>query len=167
MTDHSRWRRGLTAAGLLCSLLAGREATAVSVCVLATTPVVFANYDPFYGAGLTASGTLTVSCSSVIVPTGAVAYTLSLSASQTTGTMARAMGGAFGGRLLYNLYTDASRTVIWGNGSSGTQTVAGSVTPIVSAVPAIRVHTVYGSLPMRQSVRTGLYTDTIYATINY
>ncbi|TRZ56620.1 MAG: SCPU domain-containing protein [Rhodocyclaceae bacterium] len=60
--------------------------------------------------------------------------------------------------LQYNLYKDANRTVIWGDGSGGTATASsnGSTT-----------FTVYGQIPAGQDAAAGVYADSIVATITF
>jgi spore coat protein U-like protein len=67
-------------------------------------------------------------------------------------------------QLFYNLYLDAARTVIWGDGSGGTQALfvrnpQGNNQDI--AVP------LFGRIPARQDRGTGTYTDTIIVTLNF
>jgi len=64
--------------------------------------------------------------------------------------------------LHYELYLDATRSILWGNsagtGLSGlTFANSGWQDPII----------VYGRVPMAQNAVVGVYTDTITATINY
>ena len=63
-------------------------------------------------------------------------------------------------QLNYNLYTDAARTVVWGNGSgtSSIQTVARNRTTTLN---------VYGQIPAGQDAVVGNYTDTILATVTF
>jgi spore coat protein U-like protein len=65
--------------------------------------------------------------------------------------------GAF--TLSYNLYTDASRVTVWGDGSAGTATLNGDAEEAT--------YTLYGRVPARQNVHTGEYTDTLIATVTY
>lgn len=70
--------------------------------------------------------------------------------------------------LNYDLYTNSTRTTIWGDGTGSTQVVADSLT-----VPALfgtsnKDNTVYGRIPGSQSTtRTGSYNDSITVTITY
>ena len=65
--------------------------------------------------------------------------------------------------LDYNLYLDASRVSIWGDGTGGSSRY-GPVTPPNGSPVTV---TIYGRIPARQNVRVGNYTDTITATINF
>jgi len=97
------------------------------------------------------TGTVDVSCD-ISSP-----YTISLSTG--AGTYAsRTMTGS-SGTLVYNLYVDATRLSIWGDGSPGTGTVGGTANTAS--------HTVYGRIPARQNAPVGSYTDTIIVTLTF
>jgi spore coat protein U-like protein len=64
--------------------------------------------------------------------------------------------------LTYQLYSDAARTMIWGDGTAGTVTVSAHV-----ASNGTQNNTVYGRIPALQGVRPGAYTDTITVTVTY
>jgi spore coat protein U-like protein len=151
----------------LCGLLASGAATAAPLCSVSATPLIFGNYDPLSGSAVLVSATVTVSCLTALGPLAAIPYTVSLGPSQTSGTMLRSMAGPLGARLQYNLYTSAARSVVWGDGSGGSQTLPGSVTPASLGVPVVQPHTVHGSVPALQSVRVGAYADGILVTVDY
>ena len=65
--------------------------------------------------------------------------------------------------LNYNLYRDAARTAIWGDGTGGTQVYSDPRTPRNQNVTL----TVYGRIPAGQDVSVGTYTNTVTATINF
>jgi len=154
-------------AGLCAVLVCGGPAWAAPTCGITATPMVFGNYDPLSGSPVLLTSTVTVTCITLSAPIAAIPYTLSLGASQTSGTMSRSLAGPLGARLQYNLYTSAGRTVVWGNGSGGTQTVGSSVTPAGLGIPATKGHTVHGRLPAQQNVRVGAYADSVIVTIDY
>jgi spore coat protein U-like protein len=62
-------------------------------------------------------------------------------------------------QLNYNLFVDASRVVVWGDGSGGSSTVA--LTAAAADIP------VYGRVPGGQNVPAGSYIDTIVVTVTY
>ena len=75
---------------------------------------------------------------------------------------------AFGpGRLNYNLFHDAARTSIWGNGLSGTGIATASLRSVpVSETGHISAQfPVYGRVPALQAVGMGGYSDTIVVTV--
>jgi spore coat protein U-like protein len=69
-----------------------------------------------------------------------------------------------GGELLgYNLFRDAARTTIWGDGTSGTSVYFDASPPKDTNVNV----TVYGRVSAGQDVSAGTFADTISATINF
>ena len=65
--------------------------------------------------------------------------------------------------LTYNLYLDASRTTIWGDGTGGTQAYSD---PSAKKNQSVTV-TIYGRIPAGQDVSAVSYSNTITATINF
>ena len=59
-------------------------------------------------------------------------------------------------RLEYNLYVDAARTVVWGDGTNGT--AAYTAVPVDGQVVSIPI---YGRIPPQQNVAPGSYSSTI------
>ena len=70
--------------------------------------------------------------------------------------------------LNYNLFSNATYTQIWGNGTGGSTRVAYSllVNP-GNYVQNVMDHPIYGRIPAQQAVDTGLYTDTILVTLTF
>ena len=61
----------------------------------------------------------------------------------------------------YTMYTDAGRTTIWGDGSSGNSVNSLTGTGSAQAIP------VYGRIPMGQTPAMGIYNDTILVTLTF
>ncbi len=125
-------------------------------CNVSTTPLVFGSYAPLSGAQLTASGAASVNC---LILGGTVQIALSSGGGSFT---PRTMLGPGGAKLKYNLYTSAAYTTIWGDGTSGTATVA-LVVPLLAPASA----TIYGLVPGAQDVPVGSYSSTVTATITF
>jgi spore coat protein U-like protein len=62
--------------------------------------------------------------------------------------------------LTYNIYTSASRSIVWGDGHGGSssQTAYKNSTTTLS---------LFGQIPAGQDVATGTYTDNLDATVNF
>jgi len=120
-------------------------------CTVSAGTVAFGTYNPFTTQSLDSAGTINVNCA----PSSS--YTLSLSTGG--GSYAQRQLSDSGELLYYNLYTSASRTVIWGDGSGGSGTVAGSGEDVN--------HTVYGRIPALQNVKAGSYGDSIIVTVTF
>jgi spore coat protein U-like protein len=82
--------------------------------------------------------------------------------------LARSMAGP-GGTLLYNLYRDGARSLVWGNGFGGTGVATGkfAVGPGVGNSTRTLSFPIYGRLPPQQVVGTGNYADTITVTLEF
>jgi len=122
-----------------------------SACTVSLTGVSFGNYDPFSSVNLDSTGNVAVTCSP------ASPYTIALSPGNAAQTERRMQSGAQ--VLAYNLFTDATRTAVWGDGTGTTLTVSGS--------GSAGGHPIYGRIPARQNVAIGSYTDAITVTVTF
>jgi len=129
-----------------------------AACTISATGVNFGNYDVFTAAADDSTGTITLRCGNA---DNHVTVTLSRGSSGTFSP--RRMAKAGGEQLAYNVYTDATRTTIWGDGTGGTSIYSQANPPNNQDV----VVTVYGRIPASQDVSVGSYTDTLVATINF
>jgi spore coat protein U-like protein len=152
-----------TALGATATTTFGVSVTVNSNCLVSASNLAFPNYTPA-GGNLTATTTVLVRC------TKSTAFTVALNAGTTGGgTLAqRLMTNGSGSTVQYNLYTDSADTHIWGDGTGGTQTVAGTGngTTVGNAIS----ETVYGQLldsATNQVAPPGAYTDTIPVTVTY
>ena len=136
---------------LVCALPLVASMPCRAACTVSTTSVSFSTYDVFSTSNSDITATVTVRCNP------SQAYSLSLSTGAGTYASRTLLNGSF--TLSYNLYTDAARLTIWGDGSSGTSTVSGNAKNAT--------HTVYGRIPASQNVHAGSYSDTIIVTITY
>ena len=65
--------------------------------------------------------------------------------------------------LNYNLYRDAARTTIWGDGTGSTA----SYTQVGLPNNTAQNLTIYARIPAAQDVRAGTYTDSVTVTIDF
>ena len=142
-------RAGLALAALPVAFLSTPAAAAI--CDVSSPGVNFGNYDPLSSSATDGVGNINVSCDAE------VSFTITLSSGMASYAERHMIAGA--NVLAYNLYVDAARVMVWGDGTAGTSTV--------SATATIADRTVYGRLPPRQSVPAGSYIDTITVTITY
>jgi spore coat protein U-like protein len=63
--------------------------------------------------------------------------------------------------LGYQLYLDAGRSSVWGDGSASSSTSSGTGTGSAQTL------TIYGRLPSLANVVPGSYTDTVTVTVSY
>jgi len=126
-------------------------------CTISATSVNFGNYNVFAGAALDSTGTISYRCNAA-----AANITIALSRGTSSTYTPRTM--ALSGEIMnYNLYTNAARTTIWGDGTGGTAVHFQGNPPNNSNVNV----TIFGRIPAGQDVRAGSFTDTISATINF
>ena len=121
--------------------------------ISSVVPVAFGTINPLDAVNVDSAGSIAVSCDaltpySIVLGSGAGAFA------------ARTM--VSGGNLLeYNLYVDELRTLIWGDGTGGSQTVAGS------ADITGTLHTVYGRVPAQVEAVPGTYSDSVAITVTF
>ncbi|MHA6845411.1 spore coat U domain-containing protein [Ralstonia syzygii] len=133
------------------------SATLVSDCLISATNLNFGTAGVLTSA-LTASSAITLNC------TNQAPWTLALSAGSGS-------GATFSSRLLtrgggtqtvgYNLYTSSAHTTVWGDGTGGSSTVAGTGTGLAQST------TVFGRVPTQTTPQAGMYSDTIIVTVTY
>jgi spore coat protein U-like protein len=136
---------------LLCILAIGLPGLAAAECSLSVVNVSFGSYDTLSPLDSEITGSIGVSCDEE------TAGELSLSAG--LGTFAARQMRSGPQSLVYNLYLDAARLTIWGDGSPGTSLLSLSGTG--------GNYTVYGRIPSRQNVSLGDYSDTITVTLTF
>lgn len=147
MTARRRWV--LRAAGGLMLVLAAPAAALV--CTATAQGVAFGPYDTLSASSTDGVGNVQVACLS---PTS---FTVSLSAGNGSYAQRVMSGGA--DQLEYNLYIDAARTSVWGDGLGATGNL--SATGLIVDLP------IYGRIPAQQNVTANAYADSITVTVIY
>jgi spore coat protein U-like protein len=125
-------------------------------CTVTTTPAGFGDYDMSLSTPLDTVAEISATC--------AVAYTVKLDPGQNSmgDYHSRQMRSAAGdSTLYYNLYRDAARTEVWGDGIGNTFTRSSAGKGRAEALM------IYGRIPPRQNVKTGLYTDSITVVLEW
>lgn len=148
----------ILAVALLLNILWPSKASALLFCsVSASSMVAFGSFSPLTGSTVDSTGTINVTCDALS------SYTISLSHGGS-GTYSPRRMASGGNTLDYNLYRDAGRTQIWGDGTGGSSMVAGSF-PLGGS----RDHTVYGRIPLstQRDASVGSYSDSITVTVTY
>lgn len=144
----------------LLALLALPQTAAAGTCSFTPTGGTLVNFGTYFALGgdVDRAGNISFIC----LPTGLelfVSYTLQISAGLSANQLERRM--YFGGSSVrYNLFKDAARTQVFGDGTSGTGTVAGNCATLC-LVP------VYGRLYGAQSGPAGGYGDAVTININF
>jgi spore coat protein U-like protein len=127
-----------------------------ATCSITTTPVAFGTYDVFSGVATDTTGSVSFTCQ------GNASVVILLSKGSSSTFNPRKMNGPSADTLNYNLYLDAARSTVWGDGT-GSSTYTNASAPNNMAV----VVTIYGRISAGQDVSAGTYTDTVTATINF
>jgi spore coat protein U-like protein len=141
---------------VICAFGVLLASEARAACTISTSSLSFGTYNVFNTAPVDSTGTITFKC-------GFLDFNISVGLS--TGS-----SGTFNARTLrkgteairYNLFRDAPRTIVWGDGTSGTQVY----TNAWSFGQTINL-TIYGRLNAEEDVSAGTYVDTISAVINF
>lgn len=139
-------------------------AQAVANCSVSATSVAFGSYNPLSASNTDSTGTVTVSCTLGGIISLLVNYTINLSkGGAATYTPRRMTSGS--NTMNYNLYTNSSRTTIWGDGTGGTTNISDGY--LLGIGTTVRNYTVFGRIPPLQNIAPGAYADTITITVNY
>lgn len=135
---------------------ASHPARAAASCTITTVSgVAFGIYDVANATPLDSTGTLRLDCNGA-----AKAVTLDLGRGNAPTFNPRFMrNGA--SQLNYNLFLDAARTSIWGDGTAGTSHYG------VTNPPNVIDLTIYGRIPALQDLPIGSYADTVVVTVNF
>lgn len=122
---------------------------------VSTTSVVFGSYNPLSSSAKDITGGITVSCANVDDDLPEItSITIAKGSSSTYDQRTMSNGTS---TLNYNLYVDAARTSIWGDGTEGS---AKQSLP-AGSTNYTETFTVYGRIPGSQSQATaGSYSDT-------
>jgi spore coat protein U-like protein len=165
-------RRARIAGAALMALLLGAPPWAVAAdCAITAVNLDFGSYDPLATSPDDAVGTVVVTCRYLNAATR-VNYTVTLSSGSHSASYAsRQMAGGTrsAARLGYNVYTDAARSRIWGNGAAGTVIASGAMTVGPGQGNSSRsvTHTVYGRVPALQDAVPGTYVDSLVLTLTF
>ncbi len=127
------------------------NATVQATCTVTATAMAFGTY--VSTAASTSTSTVSVTC------TNTTPYTVGLDAGQTGGSVTTRQMKNGTALLNYALFSDAARTVNWGNSTGSWVSGAGAGTA--------QALTVYGQVAAGQYVTPGAYADTITATVTY
>lgn len=131
-------------------------------CAISTAPVAFGAYDPTVvnaSADLDGTGTVNVTCTSGASTTVTLGQGANADTGSTDAVPLRRMNDGATNYLAYFLYSEATRTTVWGNtaGTGLAHTGTGSQVGL----------TVYGRVTGGQNVPTGSYSDTVVATVTF
>ncbi|MCA1324011.1 spore coat U domain-containing protein [Herbaspirillum sp. alder98] len=134
------------------------------LCTASATPISFGQYNPQSSANIDNTGTITVTCQAVVASLFII-YNVQLSTGSSGAYSQRKMLNGTT-PMSYQLYTSSAHSIVWGDGSSGTQQVSdGYLLQLIG--PVSKNYTVYGRVTGSQNVKAGAYTDTVTILITY
>ncbi len=143
--------RALTAPIAALAAMVGLPAAAsAATCHVTPQAVSFGNYDPIGGPSVDGIGSVNVTCD--------VSADFAVALTAGSGSFADRRMSSGAGQLRYNLYTNASRSIVWADGIVGSS-VSSSGTDVDL--------TIYGRIGSGQNVPAGAYIDAITVTITY
>lgn len=164
--DRKAW--SLPSALLL--LLATAGPAQAGSCTVSSTGLAFGAYQPLTFAGKLTSLAVTSNASISVVCTGITSsgsYSIALGPSTTGGgdrISTRYLSNSNGGdNMVFNIYTNASYSTFWGNGTTG-----GLVGGSIPAGDSNQSQPVYGRIPAGQNtLKAGSFSDSLTMTLTY
>lgn len=133
---------------------------AEAACNVAATNINFGTYDVFSNSPSDSTGTVSVDCDEDPSPIVTIRIGPSFNSGGFNPRQMRHT--TMPDRLNYNIFTDSSMSVIWGDGTQGTATVTDRVFR-----NSLWVRTMYGRIPAGQDVSVGTYSETVSVTITW
>ncbi len=130
----------------------------IDSCLVSATPVAFGT---FTGSRIDSTGLIALICEG---NGNNNPYTVALSEGNSHSFIDRFMTNGRGDHLHYNLYVDAGRSIIWGNGQGETRLQAGEFN-FPGGRPQTARLTVYGRLEHQATPSPGAYGDVITVTV--
>jgi spore coat protein U-like protein len=143
-------RRLPVGAAIVLFLLAGSRAEAAQ-CTISTTAVTFGTYNVFNPAPVDSTGTVRYSCNG-----GAKNIVISITRGLSSTFIPRTLKKG-SESLAYNLFQDASRSTVWGDGSGGAPYFSAGDPPNNTDVTV----TIFGRIPPSQDITAGAYSDSV------
>ena len=133
------------------------SATVTANCTVSTTPLAFGNVNTLSGSNVDGTGGISVTC------TNGTSWEASAGIGSGTGASFNSRVMADGSDLLtYNLYTNAARNAIWGDGTGSSSTISSTGSGVAQNV------TIYGRVGSGQTTApAGSYADTVAVTVSY
>jgi len=153
--------RRLIMSGVALCVVSSVEAANVQSCTVSNSVINFGIYDPLDPVSDdNNAGSVQINCK--LTGTGTASVDVALGASAGTLAQRRLVNGSY--FLDYNIYTKPSYTIIWGDGTAGTNTQQGTMSKAVETLS----WTLYGRVPAGQlNVAPGTYTDTVQVTVTF
>lgn len=135
-------------------------ATVISSCLVSGSTLNFGgSIDPLTSA-VPVDGTSALSIQCTNTTPYSVALNAGVNATGASNFSGRAMKSG-SNSLAYQLYTDAARSTVWGDGTASSTTNGGTGTGLTQSM------NIYGRIPSLTGAVPGGYTDTVTITVTY
>ncbi len=148
---------------LLSIILLPDVASAKRTCRISVSPVNFGTYTPGTANDVDTVGQIAVRCRGRSGRGQPTSYALLIDGGLSANSADRRMQNGLS-NLAYNLFQDAARMIIWGDGSGGTA-------PVFQAIGRRglfrRQHNIYGRTFAGQYPETGIYGDNTLVTLEF
>jgi spore coat protein U-like protein len=146
-------------------LMSAEPPATSSTCIIDTRPLSFGTYDPLVPTDLDAVGQVIYNCTngSSTLASDKLKIRIDMDTGFSSMYAERAMIGPGFETLRYNVYLDANRRKIWGNGTNGTDSYVDNSAP--SSTPVIVA--AYGRIWAMQDVPGGPYQDILQVRITF
>ncbi|CAN5417565.1 hypothetical protein BH10PSE17_BH10PSE17_13460 [soil metagenome] len=131
-------------------------------CAVGASQTAFGYYSPSNPIDTDTIGNVNVTCTALV--SLLVSYSIKFGQG-TYGTFTQRQLGSGTQRMNYQLYTNLSRTTVWGDGSASTGFRIDGY--LLGLVQVSLDYPVYGRIPAGQNVGPGAYTDSIQVTLTY
>ena len=142
------------AGGKTANTSTSATATVIANCLISTTNINFGSTSSL-ASNIDANGAVTATC------TNTTPYNIGLSVGTGTGATVAARKMTSGAKTItYSLYTNSTRTTVWGN-TIGTDTVSGTGNGTNASL------TVYGRVPAQTVPAAAAYSDTVVVTVTF
>ncbi|MDF8332745.1 spore coat protein U domain-containing protein [Novosphingobium cyanobacteriorum] len=139
-----------------------KASCAACSCSASATNLNFGTYDPARSTPTQATSSVSVNCFSFIVlMVGTIDIGLTAGTSGTATTRTLANGTS---RLNYNVYEESALINIWGGLGNGGLLETLSIAGLLTYTKQL---TAYGSIPPRQWVKPGTYSDSVVVTVMF
>ncbi len=129
-----------------------------ATCSVSNDGLNFGTYNPFNLTDTSSTFNIQVTCSGLA---SNLSYDIKLNAGNSGNINTRKLLNGTE-QLVYNIYTEASYTSIWGDGITGNTVVGTAVAPTDT-----KNHSGYAIIPHSQAITPGAYTDNITITLTY
>ena len=161
------WAAKLLLAVVLLWLVSAADARAQAACTPTITNTAFGSPNLVAGTGLTTTATITINCTGLSGSNWFACPSFGQGSGGVSGT-SRLMTGPAGATLLYNLYSDAARSVRWGAISDASLgTVPRIAIPRTGSTGTSGAITIYGGIATGQgSNQPGAYSSSFAGQVS-